>query len=239
MSKQELRDATWTFLHAVAVNFPDGSAQGLTKEKLDAYYSFFESLSDVIPQADLRRSFRETVARGYKYELTKAKFCRTRSHLTLAKWLVGVHREIEGSNVSATQMYGKYAKFRDLPGAMHVNHGNGSTGSNGSAGISMLKDLLLRNKSAMDTFLLDKYGVAFRKLPRQADVRAAHIDEAARWFYQTISHELASSVKSWKSMTPTVKRDMIIASFQARFRRIRHIPGNTVRAIRNRLPSLR
>jgi len=217
----------WETLHAIAINFPDKN-KGLTATRLKAYYTFFRSLEHVMPRDAWRKAWQDVTAYG-PTELTWKSFSKIRDHRTLSTWLYDVHTAVRrklGKPVKTANWASRYAPMRE--GAKEVG--------GDAIGIARIKDMLQKRFDAIDTFMKYKYGDEYKSWSRaeKAKMRLVHIDEAAAWYWTTLSRQQTNTVAGFKNMNIEKKRTSIVTKFDYSTRRARNIPRDIVSGIWDR-----
>ena len=236
-SDATLGRAMWHMLHTIAVNFPDGKGEGLTKPRLRGYYDFFKSLEHVLPREAWRDSWRLATGVG-EAELTWENFQQLRSHQKLSTFLFHVHDEIRKSlrqpmhgpsdpDQRYIHFYKKYVPYRT------GSHGRNSHSNTNEAGTAQIKAMLAVRVSAMDKFMKHKYPGEYVKWPlaRKSRTRRQDLDEAARWWWTQTRNSLSKNA-SWNAKNAVKQRQDIVTKFnndhqrmRNRLRNIRRVPG--------------
>ena len=224
-SDATLGRAMWHMLHTIAVNFPDGKGEGLTKQRLRGYYDFFKSLEHVLPRESWRDSWRLVTGMGND-ELTWENFQQLRSHKKLSMWLFRIHDEIRkslrqpmhGPSIPAQRyalFYKKYASYRT------GSHGRNSNSNTNEAGTAQIKAMLAKSVSMMDTFMKQKYpDYATWPLARKSRTRLQDLDEASRWFWTKTQNTLSKNA-SWNAKNALKQRQDIVTKINNDHRRVR------------------
>lgn len=213
----------WKVLHIIAVNFPDGPKGGLSQQRLKGYYDFFNSLQYVLPRAAWRDMWRN-ITSGGETELDWSTFQALRDHRQLSRWLFAVHDAVRedlkqpASKVSYAKLYDEYKKYRTNAGGSVTQTMNADT-----QGIDKLKQMLPRRIRAMDTYLENMYGNEYTTWPRARKdmLRKAHVDDAAKWFWLTLSDRAAKLDSAFNTLTNAQRRNRILSQFQFNYR-LRH-----------------
>lgn len=211
----------WKLLHIVAVNFPDGSKDGLSQQRLKGYYEFFNSLQYVLPRATWRDTWRH-ITSGGDTELGWTSFQSVRDHRQLSRWLFGVHDAVREdlkqpkSKVSYAKLYAGYRKFR----AGSRNTPNTSNAHEDREGIEKLKVMLRGRGKALDAYLEKTYGsnVATWTRVRKEAMRKSHIDDAAKWYWLTMSNRVAKIDASFDALSNAQRRNRILTQFNFNYR---------------------
>jgi len=243
-SDATLGRAMWHMLHTIAVNFPDGKGEGLTKQRLRGYYDFFKSLEHVLPREAWRDSWRLVTGMGND-ELSWENFQQLRSHKKLSTWLFRIHDEIRkslrqpmhGPSIPTQRyaiFYKKYASYRT------GSHGRNSKSNTNEAGTAQIKAMLAVRVSAMDTFMKQKYPGEYVKWPlaRKSRTRLQDLDEASRWFWTQARNALSKNA-SWNAKNAVKQQQAIVNKFDYDHRRRRNKIWNGVKAIPIYLQNMR
>lgn len=216
----------WKVLHIVAVNFPDGEKEGLSKQRLKGYYDFFNSLQYVLPRSEWRRSWAGVTGGEGDSKLSWNVFEKLRDHRKLSVWLFGVHDSINKdlrktpSKISYRDLYASYRRYRK--GVGHSSKTN-TNHPEDAIGLAKMKTMLSRRARAMDTYLVTVYGPSYTDWPqtRKEAARKTHLTEAANWFWTSLSDQAAKSDSTFNSLNVAQRRDRIITQFDFDFR-LRH-----------------
>jgi hypothetical protein len=103
----------WTFLHTVTFQYPENPTD-LDKQK---YYTFFNSLKNVLPCPNCREHYHEN------FENIPI---RLESREDLIEWLIDIHNEVNKKNnkriYTYKEVYNKYNKMYGLGGSKENNH---------------------------------------------------------------------------------------------------------------------
>lgn len=210
----------WKLLHIIAANFPDGSA--LTQQRLRGYYDFFNSLQHVLPRSSWRTTWRYATSHG-DTELSWQGFQTLRDHRQLSRWLFGVHDAVREelrqpkSKTSYANLYTDYKKYRE--GAT----GTKTTVPDDPTGVDRLKDLLQTRPRAIDEFLVKLYGTEYSKWTRarKQALRKSHMDDAAKYFWATLSNKASRADNTFNSLPANKRRNRVISQFDFEYR-LRH-----------------
>ena len=239
-SEATLGRAMWHMLHTIAINFPD-NGKGLTEDRLRAYFDFFDSLKYILPRKTWQDSWRMVTSVG-KGELTWKKFQTLRSHRDLSTWLFYVHDQVRNALRQPTQgpsepavrykqFYQKYAKYRILGNGKHANSGSNYNNTNNASGTALIKSMLARDMTTMNTFMARKYpDYATWSRVEKYESRKKHLDEAARWHWTKTRDDLSKNA-SWNRKNAAAQRQAIENKYKRTHRQFRTIIGNKFRAI--------
>jgi hypothetical protein len=219
MSDDRLGHVIWDALHAIAVNFPDGSADGLTQERLKGYYDFFHSLRYVLPHESWRQKWTVVTTSGNSTKLERDAFIgQMRDHKALSKWLFDVHLAISKLLKKSSKKgdgyaswYAKYAQFR--------RHGKGANSAVPLNKIGVEKILrLLDHQSrirAIDEYLVHRIGAKYTRwtVARKRDARRFYLVDAAKYFWRKYYTEEAR-VNNFDEMNMNRKREAVMKAFE-------------------------
>lgn len=237
MGDDALGRKIWEVLHAIAINFPDGAKQGLTKKRLASYYNFFHSLEDVLPRSQWRKSWKLATSHG-EGELTQTKFQAVRDHTRLSRWLFFVHNEVNKMLKKPVQgysaLFAKYKPYR-TPGQTPKGNtpakpsSNTAAAAKNTAGVQRLKQLLRSRNSAKNEYLEYKFGPEYAGWPysRKQTARRTYLDDAAAWHYAR-AYSNSTKNKDWANMNATRRRDAAVTRFDYDHRRLRSKAYNAV-----------
>jgi hypothetical protein len=233
MTDVRLGHVIWDALHAVAVNFPDGAAGGLTQERLKGYYDFYNSLKYVLPRDEWREKWTIATSSGNATRLDHDAFIsKMRDHKALSKWLFDVHKKISDILKKRSKKgdgyatwYAKYAQFRrhgkDLE---HVPLNKD--------GIEAIIGIIQReNKSrAIDEYMVHRVGPSYRswRVARKHQARKNFMIEAGKYFWRKFYAEEAKQ-KNFEEMDMNRKRAVVISAFREGTRSLIRRAVNRVR----------
>lgn len=237
MTDAKLGRMIWEVLHAVAVNFPDGAAKGLTKQRLQGYYDFFKSLEHVLPRPEWRSMWRNVTATGIT-QLDKSRFDALRSHQELSNWMYYLHDAVR-KKLNQRIMHPGYAEWYKKYKVYRSNIAGANNAPVNARGVAAIQVMLMKHNSAMDEFLLSRYGPEYAGWSRveKAKARVAHTREAARWFWKQTGNRLSSG-EGWNATSADAKRNAIVRQFGRTYRRFRTKVSNAVSGLQYLLPSL-
>lgn len=217
-SEAGLGRAVWTLLHIIAANFPDGAARGLTQQRLRGYFDFLSSLGHVLPRASWREMWRRVTAVGTT-ELDWKSFKTVRDHRELSQWLFAVHDAVrhqlsQKKAGSYAKLYATYRKYRENAKINAKNRAEDPTG------LQKLRVLLQSRTRAMNEYLEHRYGDDFAgwTSARKAAMRKSHLDQAAMWYWDTISNRASRVDVSFDDLSVVQRRDRVLKHFDFNYR---------------------
>lgn len=230
----------WKVLHTIAINFPDGPAEGLSQQRLKGYYDFFSSLHHVLPRAAWRDAWTHATAGG-DTELAWNSFQTLRDHRHLSRWLFAVHDTIREdlkqpkSKVSYAKLYASYRKYRK--GVRQSNTKDANNVDVDPLGVEKLKNMLSSRSKAMDRYLTTLYGAGYASWgqTRKESARKSHLAEAAVWYWTTMSNRAASVDSKFNSLNAPQRRNRLISQFDFDHRLRHQRVMNAVYGVKGRL----
>lgn len=207
----------WKVLHAIAINFPDGP--GLTKQRQQAYFNFFNSLKYVLPRKEWRNMWHLVTASG-ETELDWNNFEKVRDHRIISRWLFAVHdtvrRNLKQSEFkNYEKLYDGYKKYRE------GYKGKGNASSTDSTGLGRLRTMVRKRPKAIDRYLEHIYGsdeVGTWSRSKLLDQRKLHLDDATEWYWDTLRSQASNVVKGFNRRTIEEQRTRILTMFDHEFK---------------------
>lgn len=248
-------------MYVVAMNFPETAEQGLTKERLQGYYDFFDSMQHVLPTDDLRKQW--IAATKIKQSPTYFSVVRMRSlvklngnnttatndgHIRLMKWLFMVHDSIKKKLLPSmkpaegyTTRYKKYEKYRRA--RLRLDGNNHNEKELDEEGVARIRKLLPSRIRAMDIFLANRFGdvkVAQWSQKQKEEMRKTYLTEAAQWFWVVLYQEALRTNPTFNGLSEDNRRKKILKEFdfesRGRLLRLRDkvsgIPGRFLNVLR-------